>query len=279
MGFRFGIGKKEEEVVSTMAIDRLFIDNKYSLLETISILKYKANKDSDINSVEVINMINQLRLLTDKFSVTTKQTAKDTCMQLSFELGKFCNEFENLCTKLGLINPLNELSLQDVCKELTILKKIDEDYFSKVEFEVYTEDNFKEENYDFKMYDTLFYLHNHCIVGYTSSDVDLAKVFDDIDKNIANLKEFISNRKSSNSNEDVAFHMGTLIEALATIAYDYDIPNELNITFDTGFVTVLNKLDLALQQIDRFKDTKIESITPITTGYELENDIALESVK
>lgn len=275
MGFKFGINKKTDDMVFITSIDNLFINKKYSLLEIISILKYKANKDNDVNGVEVMNIINQLRLLTDKFNTTNKQTSKDICMQLSFELGKFCTEFENLCTKLGLINPLKDLSLQDICKELAILKKIDEDYFSKVEFEVYTEDNFKEENYDFKMYDTLFYLHNHCIVGYTSSDIDLDKVFEDIDKNIANLKEFISNRKGSNSNEDLAFHIGTLVEALATIAYDYDIPNELNITFNTGFVTILNKLDLALQQIDRFKEIKIES----KTENEPENDVVIDSIK
>lgn len=254
MGFNFGKNNKLDTEIKT---EELFKDKTYSLLETISILKYKANSEKiKGQKIQIINTINQLRLLINKFMTINKETAKDICMQISFDLGEFCNQFNNLCLKLDLQNPLKGLSLSEIFDELEILNQIDAEYFSNNKLEIYNEDNFSPSynTYDFKIYDTLFYLNNHCIVGYDIKELEIDKIFQDIDNDLSKLKEFISNRKELNANENLAFYIGGLIEALATIAHDYDIPNELNISFDLSFIDIINKLDLAFKQIDRFKE-------------------------
>lgn len=251
MDIRSKFGFRAKESLNT---NNYFKGKKYSLLETISVFKYKAYKDVNVDKDVVLNVLNKLRGLTDKIVVANNDETKDIFMQLSFELGLFCSDFNTLCVQLDIGNPLINLTMEEILSELQILKSIDEEFFS------ISNEKCIEIDKSFRMYDTLFYLNNHCIYTPQLSDEETKELYDDIDKNINKLKEFIRARESCVVNEDLAFHIGTLIEALGTVAYDYDLPNELNLAFDTKFDYILNTLYLAFGQIGRFNIIDINSI-------------------
>lgn len=240
--------KEKFKKKSNMEIGQSLKNNEYSLLETLSILKYETYLNNEGYRDIVIDCINQLITLVDDFSSMNKSTSKDTCMKLSFKLGVFCNEFNNICIKFNLINPLIKLELNEIITELVTLKQIDKKYFVKriFDFDVENDDLNKDNDY-FRIYDTLFYLKNYNSINTNELiDIDLNQ-----------LKNLIKNRESSKENEDIAYNVGALIESLSAVAEECNLPNRLKRPFDMNFTELLDVLGKTFEQMERFNSNKV----------------------
>ena len=248
-------------------------DRHYCLLETISLLKYRAfelYKEGFGNEIEILNVILTLRDLCEKSQSMAKHISVDKLMQLNFELGVFYKEFVLLCEKQKVNNPFANLETKDIWIELGILYEIDREYFSKPERRRFKlSDEISTADLEMKMYDTLFYLREHFIFNFDEDETDITKLIAIIDKYLEELEKLVDSRTNQNNtdeNENISFKLGKIVEALDTIAYDYDIPNELSSAFCgniTEFYLILSKviteLNKAKRDAENFKERQ-ESI-------------------
>lgn len=245
--------KIKEDIIS----DELY-ETHYCLLETVSLLKFKAyefNKDGFGEEAEILNIINTLRDLAGKSIYINENITFDEIMQLNFELGIFYKEFSLLCKKLVVHNPLESLKPKEMWLELSVLNEIDVDYFSNPKTKKYkTSDKLNYTDLELKMYDTLFYLREHFIFNYDEKTTDLHNLYEMIDKYLYELEELLKKRSKSNissENENISFRLGKVVEALDTIAYDYDLPNELSSSFIdnvSDFYVTLSRVLLELNK-------------------------------
>lgn len=250
---RYSMGVQNEGVFTT--------DKNYTLVEVITLFKYQAyanwapNEPSN-EALEILLIIASIRecLLNDAKlkNVTDEKARLKETRNVDVKLGKVLRDFELLCERYTLPNPLANLEGSDALQEMKKLIALDEDFYGNENAFVITEEIYNKKRKDLgadfflhdeicsmaniQLYDTMILLMLEVI------DYDSKVISTQIKEQMFKLRKLVADRKAidvkaknvkSYSIEDIdaidniSLLMGEIKAFFDGIADEFNIPNRL----------------------------------------------------
>lgn len=236
------------------------MEKKHTLVEIITLLKYKACKNwgSD-EALEILLVIASLReCLLQHADLTMRSNTLDgtslvkALTNVNVQLGKVLRDLDLICEKYELSNPVKNLEGEESLTEILKLAKIDKEFYATKDAFVVTEEIYEKKKAELgtefynensvyplaniKLYDTIILL----MIGTDYDDKFIEK---QIESGVMELRQIVAERNSiipqfdKNKHlgkiEDLARKLGSIQSIFDSIAYDFEVPNALNNDYET----------------------------------------------